>query len=214
MRSAAILVGGIARRLGGRPKHMLEVGNRPIWARQLDALETAGMDHFVMVGHTALPLPGAFHPVADAIADAGALGGLYTALLSSPGDRVLVLAGDLPFLSATFLNRLWETDVEADAVVPRTARGWHPLTAVYHRRIAARVKARIDRRALKITEALDELAVRAIEPGEVAGFDPDGVLLLNVNTPDDYERACRHAGTRENWSAGARRAKVDDSARM
>lgn len=200
MRSAAILVGGSARRLGGRSKYSLEVGTRSILTRQLEALQAAGVDHIAMVGRTALPLPDAVHPLADAIDDAGGLGGLYTALLGAPTDRVLVLAGDLPFLSAPFLDRLWTMGEDVDAVVPRTAAGRHPLTAVYHRRIAARVKACIDRRALKITEALDALTVQEMGPDDVAGFDPNGVLLLNVNTPDDYERACRHAGARESDS--------------
>jgi hypothetical protein len=28
-----------------------------------------------------------------------------------------------------------------------------------------------------------------MDPGELAGFDTNGTLLLNVNTPDDYARA-------------------------
>jgi len=38
------------------------------------------------------------------------------------------------------------------------------------------------------TEALDDLEVRHLEPDEVAPFNRDGRLLLNVNTPEDYQR--------------------------
>jgi CTP:molybdopterin cytidylyltransferase MocA len=31
--------------------------------------------------------------------------------------------------------------------------------------------------------------VLTIGPGEIAAIDPDGLLLLNVNTPDDLARA-------------------------
>lgn len=203
MRSAAILAGGTARRLGGRPKGGLGVGDRSILARQLDVLRAIGVDHVSVVGRTPLPLVGALHPVADAVDHAGALGGLYTALLVAPAEQVLVIACDMPFLSAAFLEQLFERGADTEAVVPRTADGWHPLAALYHRRIAGRVKARIDRRQLRIIDALDEVILREVGPGEVAEFDPEGVLLLNVNTPIDYERACRHAGARE-----------DDSARM
>ena len=31
------------------------------------------------------------------------------------------------------------------------------------------------------------------EPDVVAAFDPEGVMFWNVNTPDEYERACARA---------------------
>lgn len=224
MKSAAILAGGAARRLGGRPKGALDVGPRSILARQLDVLRAVGVEHVSVIGRTPMLHPSALHPVADAVDEAGALGGLYTAMIAAPDDRVLVLAGDMPFLTASFLAYLFERAAEGnaagvagggvDVVAPRTHERWHPLAAVYHRRAAGRIKARLDRRALRVTDALSDLVVQEVGPEELARFDPDGVLLLNVNTPDDYERACRHADTRERWSAGARRAQVDDSARM
>lgn len=219
MKSAAILAGGAARRLGGRPKGALDIGPRSILARQLDVLRASGVEHVAVVGRTSMLYPSALHPLADAIDEAGALGGLYTAMIAAPGERVLVLAGDMPFLTAGFLEYLFERAAEADAagveaVVPRTRDRWHPLAAVYHRRAARRIKARLDRGALRVTDALSDLMVQEVGPEELARFDPDDVLLLNVNTPDDYERACRHADARENLSAGAQIAKVDDSARM
>ena len=39
------------------------------------------------------------------------------------------------------------------------------------------------------SDALAELTVREIGEDELARFDPDGRLLLNINTPDDYARA-------------------------
>jgi molybdopterin-guanine dinucleotide biosynthesis protein A len=47
--------------------------------------------------------------------------------------------------------------------------------------------------ALRIADALSDLQVRDIGSDEVAPFDPDGRLLTNVNTPDDYEQARRAA---------------------
>jgi hypothetical protein len=43
---------------------------------------------------------------------------------------------------------------------------------------------------------LSLLEVRDIGCAELAPFDPDGRLLLNVNTPADYERAQRAAPDR------------------
>lgn len=127
--------------------------------------------------------------VTDRIAGAGALGGLYTALVDAPTEQVVVIACDMPFLTASFLARLAERGKGVDAALPRDERGRHPLCASYDRRIAAHLKARIDRGELRIGDALAGLDVRELGPDELAPFDPDGRLLLNVNTPADYERA-------------------------
>ena len=127
--------------------------------------------------------------VADHIAGAGALGGLYTALMAAPTEQVLVIGCDMPFLDAPFLTYLMEQGRDADVAVPCDTRGRHPLCASYARRIATHLHNRIAAGELRVVDALADLAVREIGPDELAPFDPDGRLLLNVNTPDDYARA-------------------------
>ena len=214
MWTAAILAGGQARRLGGRDKSALRVGARSILERQLAVLR-ALTPHIVIVGHhpppprlrpslklrrtapiQSSPGPGrasagiiGVRVVEDRIAGAGALGGLYTALVEAPTEQVLVIACDMPFISAPFLIALASLGAGVDAAIPRDGHGPHPLCASYHRRIADRLKTRIDAGALRIVDALSDLQVRDIGPDEVAPFDPDGRLLTNVNTPADYERA-------------------------
>ena len=95
------------------------------------------------------------------------------------------------FLTTSFLAYVAARGVEVDAAIPRDARGLHPLCASYSRRIAGRLKARIEDGDLRAGEAMATLRVREIGPDELALFDPDGLLLLNVNTREDYERACR-----------------------
>jgi molybdopterin-guanine dinucleotide biosynthesis protein A len=197
MWTAAILAGGQARRLGGRDKSALRVGARSILERQLGVLR-ALTSHILIVGHHPPP-PGRksagadVRVVEDRIEGAGALGGLYTALVEAPTEQVLVIACDMPFISAPFLIALAALGAGVDAAVPRDGHGPHPLCASYDRRIADRLKTRIDAGALRIADALSDLHVRDIGPDEVAPFDPDGRLLTNVNTPGDYERAMRAA---------------------
>ncbi len=38
-----------------------------------------------------------------------------------------------------------------------------------------------------------DLRVAEIGPAELAGFDPEGRMLSNVNTPHDYRQACSRA---------------------
>jgi molybdopterin-guanine dinucleotide biosynthesis protein A len=189
MWTAAILAGGRARRLGGLDKGALPVGERSILDRQLEVLRTL-TPHILIVGREDPRYRQAgVSVVVDRIAGAGSLGGLYTALTAAPTQQTVVMACDMPFLTAPFLAHLAARGVGVDAAIPRDARGWHPLCAAWSRSAAPRLRARIDAGALRIVDAIAELDVREIGPDELTPFDPDGRLLININTPDDYARA-------------------------
>jgi molybdopterin-guanine dinucleotide biosynthesis protein A len=199
--SVAILAGGRARRLGGATKGLLDIGAQAILERQLAVLRELGFDVGADVGVTvriiandaALFAHTGVTVVADLVPDAGALGGLYTALASASSDPVIVLACDMPFVTAPLLLHLAEHSRDVDAVVPRDARGRHPLCAAYARRIAPYLRQRIDAGHLRVGAALDGLVVHDVGPDTLAVLDPTGRLLVNVNTPDDYEHARRQA---------------------
>lgn len=188
MFTAAILAGGQARRLGGIDKSALMVGDRSILERQL-ALLRGLTPHILIIGRDRAPRPMDVTVVPDLIEGAGALGGLYTALLNSPTERVLVIACDMPFLTAPFLTHLVTRLAGADAAIPRDARGRHPLCASYSSRVAPHLKARIDAGDLRVGKALDSLDVTDVDARELACLDPSGLVLFNVNTQDDVALA-------------------------
>lgn len=165
------------------------VGTRSILERQLSLLHGIA-SHILIVGRGGSEVqPHGIRVVADRVPGAGALGGLYTALMEAPTEQVLVIACDMPFLNAPFLTYLVERGRDVDAAVPCDARGDHPLCASYAQRIADHLHRRITGGKLRVGEALMELEVRRVGPDELAPFDPDGRLLCNVNTLEDYERA-------------------------
>ncbi len=190
MWTAAILAGGRARRLGGIDKSALLIGGRSILDRQLAVLDSL-TPHILIVASDEHRYREAGVPVVrDRIAGAGSLGGLYTALVEAPTEQLVVMACDMPFLTAPFLARLAALGAGADAAVPRDAQGLrHPLCAAWARRAAPHLRARIDAGRLRVIDALDGLNVREMDSHELAQCDPEGRLLLNVNTPDDYARA-------------------------
>ena len=184
------MIGGRARRFAGRVKSTLLVGNRPILARQLQALRTARIDQIVLVGRWPFDEPPPVPVVADAIDAAGALAGLYTALLTATNDTVVVLAGDMPFINERLVARLTALDIVSDALIPRDENGTHPLCACYRRRVATQLKRRIDDGQLSVRSAMSALHVSEIGAEELRTIDPAGMMLMNVNTPEDYTRAC------------------------
>jgi molybdenum cofactor guanylyltransferase len=199
---AAILAGGRARRFAGADKSTLRVGRATILERQLDALEGLADRVFVVAGDSEPFAAHGLQVVPDRLPDAGALGGIYTALVEAEGSQVLVLACDLPFVTRPLLARLASEAREPfDAVVPRTRDGWQPLCAVYARRLADTVRREIESGHLKIQDLFEAIRLRELGPQDLARFDPDGHLFHNVNTPGDLELALRFA-TRADRNAG------------
>jgi molybdopterin-guanine dinucleotide biosynthesis protein A len=103
--SAAILIGGRARRLDGAFKPGLRVGNHTILERQLGALRLADIDEVMLVGRPVYPVPPAVRCMPDAVPDSGPLGGVYSALIAATTSVVVVLAGDLPFVSPALIGQ-------------------------------------------------------------------------------------------------------------
>jgi molybdopterin-guanine dinucleotide biosynthesis protein A len=179
--AAAILAGGRARRFDGVNKGTLMIGRTAIVDRQLETLRDV-TGHIFVVGRTDIVWTSrGLRVIADQIPEAGPLGGIYTALMHSPFDRTLVVACDMPFLSASLLQAMAAVP-DADLVIPRHAGGYEPLCAIYSRACATDIRNRIEhglREASRLPVGL-----------RVTEFDVDNdAMFVNVNTPHDYERA-------------------------
>jgi molybdopterin-guanine dinucleotide biosynthesis protein A len=186
---AAILVGGQGRRLGGQDKSRLEIDGVTVLDRLLAVLDAVPARVMLVGGPADRAWPDGVQPVPDAKAGLGPLGGIHAALTHATGDRALILACDMPFLTAPFLAWLAVQGREADVTVPRDARGMHPLCAVWATTALPVVERLLDRGVRKVGTALDALRVQVVEGATLEAFDPDGWLLHNINTADDYQRA-------------------------
>ena len=186
---AAILVGGRGRRLGGRDKSGLVIDGVTVLDRLLAVLPAVPATVMLVGGPGEHTWPAGVRVVPDAEPGLGPLGGIHAALTHITGDRALILACDMPFLTAPFLAWLAGQSREADVTVPRDARGMHPLCAVWATTAMPVVGQLLDRGVRKVGTALDALRVQVVEGTTLEAFDPDGWLLHNINTPDDYQRA-------------------------
>jgi len=190
MRTAAILAGGRARRLGGLDKSRLTIGGLTILQRQLDLLQGVA-DRVIVIASEPARFAGLDVPVVpDLVPGAGSLGGIYTAVAAADSP-VLVLACDMPFLTAPFLERVFDRGLDVDVALPRSPDGYHPLCACYAPACADPIRRRLEAGALKVIDLLTDVRVRELAPDELEAFDRDGLLLLNINTPDDLARAQR-----------------------
>ena len=191
MWTAAILAGGRSRRLGGRNKAALSINGTSVLERQLERLRRVA-DRTIIIANDAGAFGSSGVPVIpDMLPDSGALGALYTAVRAAPTDRTLVVACDMPFLSEPLLVYLADIGRTADIVIPRTARGYEPLCAMYARRTADALLQLVDEKRFALSEVarLPGLTIREVGRDEFGRFGPEEVLFFNVNTPEDYARA-------------------------
>jgi molybdenum cofactor guanylyltransferase len=188
MSAAAILAGGRAERLGGAVKALLPLGRARIIDLQIAAVAPA-VDRVFIVANDPNLFVGLGLEIVPDRATGGAIGGLYTAIDASGEDSTLVLACDLPFVTRAFVARLLDERARHDVVLPRTREGYHPLCACWNRSTLGTIGAQIAADRRRIVDVLPALRVCEIGPDEVMRFDPEGMLLFNVNTPHDYARA-------------------------
>lgn len=113
---------------------------------------------------------------------AGPVGGIESALSCTAADWNLVLACDMPGISAEFLRGLLDAAerLNADALVPAGPSGrLEPLSAVYHRRCLATLRGALGAGIRKITDALAGLEVALWTVDDAACFK-------NLNTPEEW----------------------------
>jgi len=133
---------------------------------------------------------------ADVRPERGSLVGIHTALTSA-GDDVLVVAWDMPFVSADLLELLRaRRPVARFAVIPEGPAGPDPFCAIYTRESLSVIEAALDAGDLRVSHFIDRLpSVERVSFREVEAVGDPSRLLFNVNTPEDLAIAERMAKT-------------------
>lgn len=200
--TGVILAGGAASRFGGLPKGLERVDGRRIIDRVAKSLSEV-TDDLLLIANTPDAsewLPGV-RRCADVRTGLGALGGLHAALTHAGTDIVLV-AWDMPFVSAALLGELRRIGdggadeshhnlsfIDApDVVIPESdgsRRGVEPLCAWYSQRCLGAVERTLDAGDLRVIGFHDQVRVQRLSVARVEDFGAPVRLFSNVNTPDD-----------------------------
>ena len=187
--TGVVLAGGESRRMG-RDKLRLMVGGKPLLARVCLALASR-CDEILVVGGCAPA--GARHVPDLRPGRQGPLVGIEAGLLAARHRAVFVAAGDMPFLTgalAGYLLGLLSGDIPA--VVPDFGGRLHPLCAAYEREVRFPASAALDRGTRSVRELLGTLPdVRYVPEEELRQFGDPELLLANVNSPEDLDRALK-----------------------
>jgi molybdopterin-guanine dinucleotide biosynthesis protein A len=193
--SIAIQAGGESKRMG-QNKALLPFLGQPLIMRVIQRVLPVAQEVLVTTNEPAkfefthLPL------FPDITPGYGALGGLLTAMQAASQPCVAVVACDMPFVNAGLISAEFEmlNSSEYDIIVPRSAESLEPFHAVYRRETCLpAIRAALDANQLRIISWFPAVQVKELSADEVAGFDPNGLAFLNVNTPTELAEAERLA---------------------
>ena len=182
--SAVILAGGKSSRMG-RDKAFLEFEGTPLLVRQVKLVRNAGAKEIFISGRANTDYAGFGCPVlVDNFPDAGPLAGIERALDACAMPVLLVLAVDMPHMTASLLRELAAHCAGGVGVIPRVNGRIEPLVAFYPK-VARQLGSAL---LADVTYAVTGFAERCVTDGLAKFHDsPAGetVCFANWNAPVD-----------------------------
>ncbi len=191
MLTIVIQAGGQSQRMGQDKGLVLFRGQRLV-ERQVQRMRSLADELLVGTNH---PQDYAFLDVPlipDPLPGRGALGGLYSSLTAASQPLVAVIACDMPFASVDLLRYQLELmqNPSYDAVVPQTGEGREPFHAIYRK---ATCLPLVEQALSYGKQRADSWYISAniyfLSESEIRLHDPSGFTFLNVNTPDELQKA-------------------------
>ena len=189
-----ILVGGASRRMG-RDKAQLRLGSETMLER-LAAQLSPVTSSVTLVGSPQAYVGHSLPTVPDVYEKWGALGGIHGALSVAKTDWIIVIACDLPFVTRDLFERLKSFAHESpyksvDSIVPLQPDGRpQPVCALYYRETCLPEIERLVSAGEHTPRALlTNVRTRYVQFPELGDLPGAENFFLNLNTPEDFERA-------------------------
>lgn len=184
-----IAAGGRSSRMG-RDKAWLELGGRTIIDYVIAAISPLAEKVAIIANSQDYQRLG-FPVYADSYHDIGPLEAIRTALSVTETPRVLLVGCDLPFVTSDLFKLLLSIPGDHHATVPVGTDGrLEPLCAVYRREALPAVRDLITQGARKVSLLFDRVPTRLVAFEELRNLTGSDVFFENINTPEDYVRAC------------------------
>jgi molybdenum cofactor guanylyltransferase len=175
-----VLVGGKSSRMG-RNKALLPWKGRTLLEHVVSAVSTVARN-VSLVGDDAEYTNFGYPVIPDLFPHCGPLSGIHAALRAAQAEWNLIVACDMPEITADFLDMLMTRagQTDADAVLPSGPSGMiEPLCAAYRLRAAAAIENALERNIRKVTDGLADLRIDVWRV-------PDSRHFHNLNTPAEW----------------------------
>jgi molybdopterin-guanine dinucleotide biosynthesis protein A len=196
----AVLAGGLSRRMG-EPKATVELAGRPLVARVVATVGSAGLEPIV-VAKPDSPLPPLdCRVLSEPSEPRHPLTGLLAALDASAGRGVVAIACDMPLVPAKFLT--WLSQVPEPVAVCEVGGRLEPLLGRYSTEVSEPLAAALAAGAA-VRDAVAALDPRVIAEDEIAPFGDPERIVFNVNSPEDLIAAGELLGRTGRFTRGLR----------
>ena len=176
--SGIVLAGGKSSRMG-QDKGRLKLFGKTFLQRQVEKLQTLGVQDILISGGQGPVIPGTLR-VADQFLDRGPLGGLHACLQRAQNSRCLVLTVDTPLVPAAALDHLRRTHREGVTVLCHGEKE-ETLISVMDREAAKTIQTLISQKSAPVKALKSHVSWSRWE------YRGPEEFLQNCNTPDDYE---------------------------
>jgi molybdopterin-guanine dinucleotide biosynthesis protein A len=186
--TAALLAGGASRRMG-RDKSTIVIDGEPLWQRQLRTLLATDPAELLISGRPTAPYASTAVVIEDETPGCGPLGGVATLLARATHPFVLVLAVDLPAMTAEFLHQLVGSAIDQRSALALEIDGrFEPLAAVYTRDCLPIARRSLAKGELAMQAFLHQLATSGLLQSRVA-LPAERPFFRNLNRPADLPEA-------------------------
>jgi molybdenum cofactor guanylyltransferase len=183
--TGVVLAGGLARRMGGADKGLIEFAGKPMISHVLDRLHPQ-VDEILINANRETERYAAFgYPIIrDEIAGyAGPLAGLHSGMCAAQHEFVMTIPCDSPFLPTDLASRLMQSLVNSNAelAVAKTGTQAQPVFCLCRKSLKANLQNFIQNGGRKI-----DAWYGALKVVEVA-FDDQPEAFANINTPEELK---------------------------
>lgn len=184
--TAVLLAGGESRRMLCDKRTLIWRG-RPLWQWQMEKLRQLHPAKILLSARRDVgwrPLDVDFVP--DVAPFRGPLSGISAALAYCETEHLLVLAVDMPFISALELGRLWQRAGGGTGVVPVIGDRAQPVAAIYPRIGRAEFTAALRGTDFSLHTVVEKLSCQGVLK-LVQIPAQDSLFYRSLNEPRDLE---------------------------
>jgi molybdopterin-guanine dinucleotide biosynthesis protein A len=197
--SAAILAGGQSKRMGTDKARLRLAPDGPMLIELVLAAVRAVADDIILVANDDRLADLGLRTVPDVYPEAGALGGIYSAVASAQHEHCLVVACDMPFLSPMLLRAMAAVPRDYDLLAPHLIVGenrqgsstgvYETLHAIYGRATLPAIRERLEHQRYRVIGFFPQVRVRDFPETAVRQIDPTLRSFFNANTPERFAEA-------------------------
>jgi molybdopterin-guanine dinucleotide biosynthesis protein A len=185
-----ILSGGLSTRLSGKNKAFIEINGQKIIENTYTIFKRLFQEVILVTNKPELYQQWDFKIVSDIFQVRSSMTGLHAGLYHAKYPFAFAVACDSPFLNEGLIETVLAQVTDATyVVVPKMARGYEPLCAVYSKKCLVELETCILNKNYRILEIFDKGPTTLLSETILRKSDPHLLSFFNINTPEDMEKA-------------------------